>query len=101
MKKIVLLLTGLIITVSFLSAQQIAFPGAEGYGKFSTGGRGGYVVTVTNLNDTGVGSLRWALDQHIDTIYVFKDSANPQFPVTAYRPLTVVFSVSGIIHLKS
>ncbi|MES2849355.1 MAG: hypothetical protein V4685_09885, partial [Bacteroidota bacterium] len=101
MKKIFLLLCLCITSIPFLQAQQIAFPGAEGYGKFASGGRGGFVIEVTNLNDTGTGSLRWALDQHVDTIYVYKDSANPNFPITIYQPLTVVFSVSGIIHLKS
>jgi hypothetical protein len=70
-------------TTTILMAQQPAFPGAEGFGKYATGGRGGQVVTVTNINDQGEGSLRWALEQ---------------FPG---EPVTIVFATSGLIDLKT
>lgn len=55
-------------------AQVPAFPGAEGFGAAASGGRGGDVLIVTNLDASGAGSLQWALDQPGPRIVVFRTS---------------------------
>lgn len=72
MKKIALLFMAAAFSCATAFADDVpAFPGAEGHGRYVTGGRGGKIVHVTNLNNSGTGSLRAAVSGNDKKIVVF------------------------------
>ena len=77
MKKIALLFMAAAFSCATAFADDVpAFPGAEGHGRYVTGGRGGKIVHVTNLNNSGTGSLRAAVSGNDKKIVVFDVSGN-------------------------
>lgn len=76
------IILSLLLLTTGITAQTPAFPGAEGAGKYVTGGRGGEILYVTSLDDSEKeGTLRWAIKKK--------------------GPRIILFQVSGQIHLKS
>lgn len=67
-----------VVGAELMAAPIPAFPGADGFGAYAKGGRGGRVVRVTHLNKRGPGSFSWALNE-------------------VKEPRTIIFDVSGVI----
>ena len=80
MKKLLFILSAIAVSLTAMADDVPAFPGAEGHGRYVTGGRGKTVVHVTNLNDRGTGSFRQAVSN---------------------SNRIVVFDVAGVIALET
>lgn len=101
----------LVALILFLSCFEYAyalpaFPGAEGFGAETVGGRGGQVIKVTNLNDSGPGSFREAVEsapRHWlnGSTYEYEPWDEYQARLEASGKRIIVFEVSGIINLES
>ena len=81
-RKIAISVLGLFVGTTGIFSQIPAFPGAEGFGAYAHGGRGGDVYVVTNLRDNGPGSFRFGLE-------------------SASGPRTIVFAISGLVKLDA
>ncbi len=105
-KKIFSIITFLILISGVHSFGQLpAFPGAEGFGANTIGGRGGQVIKVTNLDDNGPGSFREAVEapsrHRLNGNYKYEpwDEYISRLEASGHR--IIVFEVSGIINLES
>ena len=94
-KQLLTLIAAMMAVIAIAQEQAPAFPGAEGHGRYVTGGRKTdgttNIIHVTNLNNNGTGSLRWALsDQGLTSQGKNKNDSR-----------TIVFDIGGVIELSS
>ncbi len=72
----VLIFVVIVMIANAQTEKPLAFPGADGFGKYTSGGRGGKVIEVINLNDDGPGSFRQAVTTRGSRIVIFKVTGN-------------------------